>query len=71
MGRGDGRLKAQPMKYRPAIGSTARARLLRSDPTEAEKAMWRLLRESFPRLDFAGRFRSAALSWTSQAIVLA
>jgi very-short-patch-repair endonuclease len=35
------------MKYRPAIGSTARARALRANMTDAERAMWRLLRESF------------------------
>ena len=40
------------MKYRPAIGSTARARSLRSNPTDAEKFMWRLLRESFPEARF-------------------
>jgi very-short-patch-repair endonuclease len=40
------------MKYRPAIGSTARARSLRSNSTDAEKLMWRLLRESFPEARF-------------------
>ena len=40
------------MKYRPAIGSTPRARALRSNPTDAETAMWRLLRESFPEARF-------------------
>jgi very-short-patch-repair endonuclease len=36
------------MRYRPAEGATARARSLRADATDAEQAMWRLLRESFP-----------------------
>ena len=40
------------MKYRPAIGSTQRARSLRSNATLAEKAMWRLLREAFPEVRF-------------------
>jgi very-short-patch-repair endonuclease len=40
------------MKHRPAMGSTARARSLRSNPTDAEKAMWRLLRASFPEAHF-------------------
>jgi very-short-patch-repair endonuclease len=35
------------MKYRPAIGSTERARALRHNATRAEQVMWRLLRESF------------------------
>jgi very-short-patch-repair endonuclease len=40
-------------RYRPAVGSSARARRLRRLPTDAEVAMWRLL-----RLGFAGaRFR--------------
>ena len=36
------------MKYRPAVGSTERARSLRNNLTLAETAMWRLLREAFP-----------------------
>jgi very-short-patch-repair endonuclease len=40
------------MKYRPAIGSTERARALRQNPTRAETAMWRLLREAFPEARF-------------------
>jgi very-short-patch-repair endonuclease len=40
------------MKYRPAIGSTARARNLRANMTDAERAMWRLLREAFPDARF-------------------
>ena len=40
------------MKYRPGIGSTERARSLRRDPTRAEQAMWRLLREAFPDARF-------------------
>lgn len=35
------------MTYRPAIGSTERARTFRKQPTDAERAMWRLLREGF------------------------
>ena len=40
------------MKYRPAEGATARARTLRANATDAEQAMWRLLRESFPDARF-------------------
>ena len=40
------------MKYRPAVGSTERARNLRTNATDAEVAMWRLLRESFPEARF-------------------
>jgi very-short-patch-repair endonuclease len=40
------------MKYRPAQGATARARKLRAGATDAEQAMWRLLRESFPEARF-------------------
>ena len=40
------------MTYRPAIGSTERARTLRKRPTDAEKAMWRLLRQGFPLARF-------------------
>jgi very-short-patch-repair endonuclease len=40
------------MKYRPAIGSTERARELRTNMTDAERAMWRLLREGFPDARF-------------------
>ncbi|MFP5329350.1 MAG: endonuclease domain-containing protein [Alphaproteobacteria bacterium] len=40
------------MKYRPAIGSTQRARSLRTNATGAERAMWRLLREAFPDARF-------------------
>jgi very-short-patch-repair endonuclease len=36
------------IRYRPAIGSTKRARGLRRRPTQAELAMWRLLRLGFP-----------------------
>ncbi len=35
------------MSYRPAIGSTKQARVLRKQPTDAERIMWRLLRETF------------------------
>jgi very-short-patch-repair endonuclease len=40
------------MRYRPGEGATARARKLRANATEAEEAMWRLLRESFPEARF-------------------
>ena len=40
------------MKHRPAIGSTTRARALRTNATRAERAMWRLLREAFPEARF-------------------
>ena len=40
------------MKYRPAIGSTQRARSLRVNATPAERAMWRILREAFPEARF-------------------
>ena len=40
------------MKYRPAIGSTPRARALRTNATPAERAMWRILREAFPEARF-------------------
>ena len=40
------------MKYRPAIGSTERARELRQNATDAERALWRLLRENFPEARF-------------------
>jgi very-short-patch-repair endonuclease len=40
------------MKYRPAIGSTQRARELRANMTDSERAMWRFLRESFPEARF-------------------
>ena len=41
------------VKNRPPIGSTQRARRLRGNATDAERAMWHLLRERFPD----GRFR--------------
>jgi very-short-patch-repair endonuclease len=40
------------MKYRPSVGSTQRARTLRANATDAERAIWRLLRESFPEARF-------------------
>ena len=40
------------MKYRPAIGSTQRARALRANATRAERAMWSLLRSAFPEARF-------------------
>jgi very-short-patch-repair endonuclease len=45
-------VKLLPMKYRPAIGSTERARELRANMTAAERMLWRLLRESFPEARF-------------------
>jgi very-short-patch-repair endonuclease len=40
------------MKYRPSVGSTDRARLLRANTTDAERRMWRILREGFPEARF-------------------
>ena len=40
------------MKYRPAIGSTEKARALRKNTTRAELVMWLLLREAFPEARF-------------------
>lgn len=40
------------MKRLPPDGAKTRARRLRSNPTEAEKAMWRILREGFPEARF-------------------
>jgi len=40
------------MKHRSPIGVTPRARALRSRPTDAEAALWRLLRENFPEARF-------------------
>jgi len=40
------------VKTHPPAGAIERARKLRSDPTEAEKSMWRLLREGFPEARF-------------------
>jgi len=40
------------MKNHPPAGATKRARNLRSNPTEAETAMWFLLRERFPQARF-------------------
>src|SRR5260221_12351994 len=52
LGGGGVRRKARSMKQRPAIGSTKRARDLRTNMTDAERAMWRLLREGFPDARF-------------------
>ena len=40
------------MKHHPPEGAVKRARRLRRDMTDAEKAMWRLLREAFPERHF-------------------
>ena len=40
------------MKHHPPDGAVGRARRLRRDMTDAEKAMWRLLREAFPEWHF-------------------
>lgn len=40
------------VRYRPAEGATRRARRLRGNLTDAEKRMWRLLRENFPEAHF-------------------
>ena len=40
------------MKHHPPTGAVTRARRLRRDMTDAERALWRLLRESFPEQHF-------------------
>ncbi|MEJ5975371.1 endonuclease domain-containing protein [Novosphingobium sp. PS1R-30] len=40
------------MKKHPPAISVSRARNLRRNPTEAEKRMWRLLKENFPTAHF-------------------
>jgi very-short-patch-repair endonuclease len=40
------------VRYRPPMGATPRARRLRSNPTDAEKRVWRILRECFPEAHF-------------------
>jgi very-short-patch-repair endonuclease len=40
------------MKHHPPVGAVQRARHLRGDPTDAEKSLWRLLRENFPHARF-------------------
>jgi very-short-patch-repair endonuclease len=40
------------VQYRPPVGAARRARHLRGNPTDAEKRMWRLLRECFPDARF-------------------
>ena len=40
------------MRYRPAEGSTERARALRGNATDAERQMWRILRSAFPKARF-------------------
>jgi len=40
------------VQYRPPEGSIARARRLRRHPTDAERRLWRLLRENFPDQHF-------------------
>ena len=56
MGRGWGGVifdvAAGGVKHHPPDGAVKRARRLRRDMTEAEKALWRLLRESFPEWRF-------------------
>ena len=44
------------MKHHPPEGTTQRARRLRNEPTDAEKMLWRLLRENF----LEARFRRQA-----------
>ena len=44
------------MKHHPPEGATQRARSLRANPTDAEKRLWRLLRENF----LEARFRRQA-----------
>jgi len=40
------------VKHHPPEGATKRARRLRRDMTDAEKALWRMLREHFPNKYF-------------------
>ncbi|WP_299321478.1 DUF559 domain-containing protein [Parasphingopyxis sp.] len=40
------------MKRHPPPGTTVRARKLRNQPTDAEKRLWRILREKFPDARF-------------------
>lgn len=40
------------MKHHPPAGAVQRARRLRRDMTDAERAMWRLLQEAFPEFRF-------------------
>jgi very-short-patch-repair endonuclease len=40
------------VKHHPPAETTARARRLRKNSTDAERAMWRLLRQSFPNAHF-------------------
>ena len=40
------------MRRIPPDGATSIARKLRRDPTDAEKAMWKILRTGFPHLHF-------------------
>src|SRR5258706_16027224 len=55
MGRGWGGVNVgdpKMVQYRPPEDSKPRARRLRSDPTDAEQQMWRLLRTCFPDAHF-------------------
>ncbi len=45
-------LQATSVKKHPPSISIARARALRSNPTDAERRMWRLLGEAFPQARF-------------------
>lgn len=40
------------VQFRSPVGATRKARYLRRNPTDAEKQMWRLLRENFPEVHF-------------------
>jgi len=42
----------RPVKHHPPDGAVKRARRLRRDMTDAEKALWRMLREAFPDARF-------------------
>jgi very-short-patch-repair endonuclease len=52
LGRGDVRRRSRPVKHHPPREAITRARRLRRDMTDAERAMWRLLREAFPDWHF-------------------
>ncbi|MCA1662645.1 MAG: DUF559 domain-containing protein, partial [Novosphingobium sp.] len=57
MDEGEPSARPEPVKKPTPPGSVERARQLRRDATEAEKAMWKLLREFFPRLRFHRQVR--------------
>jgi len=74
--RGKVRGNAEGLTKRQLLPSTttARARALRRDPTEAEKVLWRALREAFPKAKFRqqvpmGRYFADFCSHSAKLIV--